>query len=82
MRPMDNPSELSPEQHLHELARMFAAGVLRLRQRRLSAGKAQLPLPEIARESSAERLAFGSDTVLSVTNPVDGPESPKSGAPA
>jgi len=66
MRPIDNPFELSPEQHLHELASIFAAGVLRLRQRRLSAGEALVPLPESVRESAAERLAFVGETVLSV----------------
>jgi len=65
MRPMD-PSELSPEQHLHELARIFAMGVLRLRQRRLSAGQALVPLPESVSESATERLAFEGETVLSV----------------
>ena len=76
MRPM-NSSEFSTDQRLRELARIFAMGVLRLRRRSRLA-----PRPEIAGNTCTGRLELSPDTVLSVTNPVNGPESPKPGAPA
>ncbi len=77
MRPIDRISELSPEQHLRELASIFAAGLIRWRkQQRRLARSGTCP------DSGALGLEVRPDTVLSVTNPVYGPESPKPGAPA
>lgn len=71
------PSELSAELRFRELAGIFAVGVQRLRRRNGT------PSPsETAAETFAGRLEVSPDTVLSVTNPVNGPESPTLGAPA
>jgi len=65
MHHCDDPAELSPEQRRHELARILAQGVLRLRQRRRLIGQSAAP-PPIAPESSAGRLEVSGETVLSV----------------
>jgi hypothetical protein len=53
MPPISHPSELSPEQRRRELVGIFAAGVLRLRKRRLfGEGPAGSP-----REFSADSAA-------------------------
>ena len=60
-----------------EVAALLARGVIRwhAHQRR----RAQT---ETGPDSAATGLEVSPDTVLSVTNPVSGPESPKPGAPA
>ena len=66
MRPFAPPSELTADQRRRELAGILAAGVLRLRKRRLLAGEpAQMPR-ETSPESAAERLEVSGETVLSV----------------
>jgi len=65
MRPTDDVSELTPDQRRRELVAILAAGVLRLRQRRLRAGEPAAP-PKTAPDSAAGRLEVGAETVLSV----------------
>jgi len=73
----NSPSNLSPDQRTRELACIFAAGVQRLRRRNMVAGQY-----ETANDFSAGRREFSPDTVLSVTNPVNGRESQTPGARA
>ena len=68
MRHFNDPTELSPEQRLREVAGILARGVLRLWQRRLLTGEATAPLSKTAPESSAGRLEVSGETVLSVHN--------------
>ena len=77
MRPMDRPSEFSPEQRLRELARIFAAGLIRWRKQ-----QHRLAQTGTSPDSVAPGLEVPPDTVLSVINPVNGPESPTLGARA
>jgi len=65
MRPIDDVSELTPDQRRRELVAILAAGVLRLRQRRLRAGEPAAP-PDTSPKSSAAGLDVGAETVLSV----------------
>ena len=65
MRPLYDPSELSPEQRCRELAGILAAGWLRLRNRRLLAGQPAKISRETSAESAAERLEVSGETVLS-----------------
>jgi len=62
---VDLPADMTPEQRRHELARILAQGVLRLRQRRRLIGQAAAP-PTTTPESSAGRLEVLGETVLSV----------------
>lgn len=66
MRPLYDPSELSPEQRCRELAGILATGVLRLRKRRLLAGQPAETTRKTSVESAAERLEVSGETVLSV----------------
>jgi len=66
MRPLYDPSELSPEQRCRELAGILATGVLRLRKRRLLAGQPAETTRKTSVESAAERLEVSDETVLSV----------------
>jgi hypothetical protein len=59
------PNDMTPEQRRHELARMLARGVLRLRQHHRLIGHAAAP-PTTTPESSAGRLEVSGETVLSV----------------
>jgi hypothetical protein len=77
MRPIDHASDLSPDQRLRELARIFAAAVVRKRRRKPISQQL-----ETAGNSLAAGLEVSPDTVLSVTNPVNGRESPTLGEPA
>jgi hypothetical protein len=72
-------NDLAPEDRFKELASILALGVIRRRQRLAlgSTGSPQNPA-----EISPARLEISDDTVLSVTNPVNGRESPILGAPA
>ncbi len=66
MRPLVDPSDLSAEQRLNELAGIFASGLMRLRKRQLLVGEpAEMPRKTSA-ESTAERLELSAETVLSV----------------
>jgi hypothetical protein len=65
MRQIDDVSELTPDQRRRELVAILAAGVLRLRQRRLRAGEPAAP-PDTSPKSSAAGLEVGAETVLSV----------------
>ncbi len=65
MRLTDDVSELTPNQRRRELVAILAAGVLRLRQRRLRTGEPAAP-PKTAPDSAAGRLEVGAETVLSV----------------
>lgn len=62
----DDPSELTPDERRRELVSILAAGVLRLRQRRLRAGEPPAPPLKTTPEFSAGRLEVGAETVLSV----------------
>lgn len=64
MRPIDDPSLLTPDERFSELADIFAAGVLRLRAS--SALPAADPSPEILPESWPPCLEVPAKTVLSV----------------
>ena len=63
MRSIFDPSELTAEQRRRELARILAAGVLRLRKLRIASSGAQ---GEIGPESAIQRLEVPAKTVLSV----------------
>jgi len=64
MRPIDDPSYLTPDERLSEVASILAAGVLRLRAR--SALPGDDPAPEILPESWPTCLEVPAKTVLSV----------------
>ena len=66
MRPFAPPSELTPDQRRRELAGILAAGVLRLRKRRLLAGESAQTTRKTSAESAAGRLEVSGETVLSV----------------
>jgi hypothetical protein len=68
-------SAIEKHDALPEIATVLASGFLRWRKRR-QAHAGTSPNPE------APSLEVSPDTVLSVTNPVNGPESPKHGEPA
>lgn len=68
MRPSIDPSELSPDQRRSELARILAAGVLRLRKLRLLARQPTAAPWGSSAKSHAERLDVPVGTVLSVRN--------------
>ena len=73
-----NDEELTETERLRQVASILAVGLLRLRKRAATAA-------DKFRQESAEMPAAGlevsPDTVLSVTNPVNGRESPTLGAP-
>ena len=58
-----DPSRMSPDERRRELARILAAGVLRLRKVRIASAGAQ---GEIGLESAIQRLEVPAKTVLSV----------------
>ncbi len=64
MRPIDDPTFLTPDERLSEVAGIFAAGVLRLRAS--SSLPAADPAPEISPESWPTCLEVPAKTVLSV----------------
>lgn len=65
---MRHAYELSQEQQLREVARMFAAGLLRLRQRRLLAGAPASSFLDRTGNLAANALEVPRETVLSVTD--------------
>lgn len=70
------PADLSPEQRLHELAAILAAGVLRMR-RPATPGSS-----EIRPESVETCLELPAPTVLTVSLAVNGPREPEIGCAA
>ena len=74
-----NSAGLTLEERRRELSSILARGMLRLRGQLRWASDAAEKDPA---NSEDEGLEVSPDTVLSVTNPVNGPESPKPGATA
>lgn len=73
MRPIDDPSRLTPDERLSEVASILAAGVLRFAARAaLSDAAPELPAPEIPAESASSCLEVSDETVLSVHNGLQG----------
>jgi hypothetical protein len=69
MRPTDDPSSLTPDERFSEVARILAAGVLRLHGRAaLSAKTAEDSASENSPNSAAQGLEVSEETVLSVHN--------------
>ena len=64
MRPIDDPSFLTPDERLSEVASILAAGVLRLRASAALPGDD--PNPEIPPDSWPTCLEVPAETVLSV----------------
>lgn len=68
MNRIDDPAELTEGERTHELARILAAGVLRLRQRRSRVGEPAETSGKVSTKSSAGRLEVSGDSRLSVTS--------------
>jgi hypothetical protein len=69
MRLCDDPLSLTPEERLREVARLLAAGVLRLRAHPArAAGLAEHPGPENTAKTERDCLEVPGETVLSVQN--------------
>ncbi len=66
MPSIDHPSQLSAEQCRRELAGIFAAGILRLRNRRKRVESTPTPKLETGSKSRSPRLEVSGGTVLSV----------------
>ena len=66
MRHFAPTSELTPEQRHRELTGILAAGILRLRKRRLLVGEPGRTPGETSPESAARGLEVSDKTVLSV----------------
>jgi hypothetical protein len=67
MRPELDPSDLTPHDRLSEVARLLAAGVLRLLDRPAQAATlAEQPAPENLDEVTRDCLELPGETVLSV----------------
>ena len=64
MRPIDDPSFLTPDERLSEVASILAAGVLRLRAR--AALSDDNPGPRKSPDSGPAGLEVSGETVLSV----------------
>ena len=65
MRPLD-PALLTPDEQLRELARILAAGLLRLRRRPPSPAAAPPPTPKIPPKSVSDGLELPGEMRLSV----------------
>jgi hypothetical protein len=69
MRPIDDPSCLTPDERLSEVAGILAAGILRLHTRAaLSGGVTRLAAAEKLAKSATPSLEVPDKTVLSVHN--------------
>jgi hypothetical protein len=69
MRPELDPSDLTPHDRLREVARLLAAGVLRLRAHPArAAGLTEHPGPEKPAKTERDCLEVPGETVLSVQN--------------
>jgi len=66
MRHFAPSSELAPEERRRELSEILAAGILRLRKRRLLLGESSQTPRDNSLESSPTRLEVPDKTVLSV----------------
>jgi len=64
MRPIDDPSFLTPDERLSEVASILAAGVLRLHASAALPG--DNPAPEILPDSGPTCLEVPAETVLSI----------------
>ncbi len=65
MRPIDDPTLLTPDQRREEVASILAAGVLRLHAR---AALSPAGSPQKSPELTSQRLEVSDKTVLSVHN--------------
>jgi hypothetical protein len=65
MRPDLDPSQLTPDERFQEVAAIFAAGLLRLRDRAALA-PGQHPAPENSAEAATETLAVPAETSVTV----------------
>jgi hypothetical protein len=70
-----NLAEISPSERRREISSILARGILLLHHRHF---KAEIN----SANSEVDGLEVSPHTVLSVTNPVNGPESPEHGASA
>jgi hypothetical protein len=69
MRPIDDPTFLTPDERLAEVASILAAGILRLHARAAMPDDAEPRLaPENPAESGSSGLEVPGETVLSVHN--------------
>jgi len=69
MRPIDDPSFLTPDERLAEVAGILATGILRLHVRAaLSPDASERPAPKNLAESGTSCLEVSEETVLSVHN--------------
>jgi hypothetical protein len=69
MRPIDNPSRLTPDERLSEVAGILAAGILRLRARAaLPEEPGDSDDPENRDERGVSCLEVSAETVLSVNH--------------
>ena len=65
MRPHDHPTPLAPDEQLRELARVLAAGLLRLRRPLRPADSGPHPGPKNPPDSSPNPLELSGETRLS-----------------
>ena len=69
MRPIDDPSSLTPDQRRAAVANILAAGILRLQTRAaLTHETSDLPGPKKPEDSATPSLEVPDETVLSVHN--------------
>jgi len=66
MRPIDDPMFLSPDQRLHEVAGIMAAGVLRLHARDLQRHLAAHKLKTIAASDATDNVYMKSASLLCI----------------
>lgn len=68
MRPIDDPSSLTPDQRRAAVANILAAGILRLHTRAALSEASELSGPENPEDSATPSLEVSAQTVLSVHN--------------
>ncbi|MBN2293906.1 MAG: hypothetical protein JXM70_15870 [Pirellulales bacterium] len=68
MRPIDDPSFLTPDERLSEVAGILAVGILRLHARQALPRSDEPSTPENPPESAFSCLEVSDETVLSVHN--------------
>jgi hypothetical protein len=78
----DDPSNMSPDQRRRTLVSVFAAGVLRLRQRQLLSVITSKKPRKTAAKSTDRRLEVPGETVLSVPTGLRFRESENQGSTA
>ena len=64
LRDPEEASVLTPDQRIGALARILAAGILRLRARAALPSAAELPAPRILPENAANRLELSGEAPL------------------